>query len=146
MPAIYTFGCSKCDFSLPFGWGGIMYVIDDDGKRIICKHPGEHGTVYSVIGDDATDEEYRARTGFLSDCFCPECLNQFKLDLKRDARACVKCNSTKLKSVKESVGTPCPICADGIIIRIINSSFVGKFQAVYLLLSKCNFWHNSPRM
>ncbi len=113
MPKIYQFGCNKCDFRLPGGWGGIMYVTDDDGKRIICSHPGEMYTVYSVIGQDATHEECMNRTGFLSNCYCSDCLHQFSLDLERDTRVCEKCGSEKVKSIKESVGKRCPKCKDG---------------------------------
>jgi hypothetical protein len=123
MPAIYRFGCNKCKFTLPSGWGGIMYVTDDAGKRIICPHPGEMYTVYSVIGQDASHEQYMERTGFNSDCFCMDCLSQFRLDLDRDERTCNKCGSINVVSTKESVGKPCPQCKKG-VIRAVDTGIM----------------------
>ena len=50
MPPINHFKCSNCDFSMPSGWGGYQYVIDEHGKRIVCPHPGEFETIMHVLG------------------------------------------------------------------------------------------------
>lgn len=50
MPPINEYKCNKCGFSLPMGWGGYIYVQDDNGKRIVCPHPGEGQTVAEVLG------------------------------------------------------------------------------------------------
>lgn len=113
---IYSYECSHCDFKLPSGWGGIMYVADAKGKRIICRHPGEMYQVYMVLGNDATDELINERAGHLSDCFCVTCQAQFQLDLKRDQRICPDCTSQKVVSANEAVGHPCPICGIGTIV------------------------------
>lgn len=116
MPAIYTYRCNQCDFRLPFGWGGIMYVSDDEGKRIVCRHPGEMMQVRMVLGNDATEELIRERTGFLSNCFCMVCQSQFQLDLKRDTRICPDCASLEVVSANEAVGHSCPKCKTGTIV------------------------------
>ena len=111
MPGINEYICSECGFSLPTGWGGVMYVLDDEGKRIACPHPGETATVAHVLGKSSSlPEELRkeversggeltydlylkwqsdpevmrfvnSRTGDNSDCVCRDCLHQFTADL-----------------------------------------------------------------
>ena len=111
MPPINEYHCSECDFALPTGWGGLMYVVDDEGNRIACPHPGETATVAHVLGKSpALPEELRkeversggeltyelflkwqfdpelnrfvnSRTGDNSDCVCRDCLHQFTADL-----------------------------------------------------------------
>ncbi len=49
MPAIYERECNKCDFTLPRGWGGCMYVVDGGGNRVVCRHPLERSTVELVL-------------------------------------------------------------------------------------------------
>lgn len=92
-----------------------MYATDDAGKRVVCKHPGEWNQAHDVIGGDATEEKFRERTGFLSNCVCSDCLAQFRLDLERDERICEKCGSGNVKSTNESVGSQCPKCKVGVI-------------------------------
>jgi len=118
MPEINHYRCNQCELSLPSGWGGCMYVEDDDGRRIICPHPGERSTVAEALGKDAPRELVEARTGFNSHCVCLDCLGQFKLDIKKDDRRCPHCNSRKVKTVRELVGEPCPKCKEGVIEEI----------------------------
>ena len=35
MPQVNKFKCNKCDFEMPSGWGGYMYVIGSFGARVI---------------------------------------------------------------------------------------------------------------
>ncbi|NLB70306.1 MAG: hypothetical protein GX804_11625 [Lentisphaerae bacterium] len=118
MPAINDYKCDNCGFCLPSGWGGYMYVIDDDGKRIVCPHPREFATVAEVLGDDAPPELVELRTGFNSYCLCLECLKKVELDLDRDLRECPKCTSNNITSLSELVGHSCPKCKEGTIKEI----------------------------
>ena len=125
MPFISKHLCDKCDFCLPTGWGGHMYVTDKDGERIICPHPGEGRTVERVltaenpgITQKGIAEIYKLRTGHNSDAVCRHCLYQFELDVKRDQRVCPQCGSADIGTVKEMLGKPCPRCKAGKIRAI----------------------------
>jgi len=95
-----------------------MYVTDDNGRRIVCPHPGEMRTVSEVLGKDAPREIIEARTGFNSHCVCLDCLSQFELDMSRDERRCPGCNSSNVKTEREMVGKLCPKCKKGTITEI----------------------------
>lgn len=41
MPNLVIYSCSNCDFSLG-SWESIIYVIKDNGERVICPHPFEY--------------------------------------------------------------------------------------------------------
>lgn len=82
MPPINDYACLKCWFTLPRGWGGHMYVEDDEGRRIACGHPGEYHTVEQVLGKNASRKLVKERTGFNSYCVCLDCLYQFEADLR----------------------------------------------------------------
>jgi DNA-directed RNA polymerase subunit RPC12/RpoP len=123
MPPINDFKCDKCGFQLPSGWGGYMYVTDQTGKRIVCPHPCEFATVYQVLGANAPRELIQQRTGFNSDCLCLDCLKEFNIDLKRDARACPHCNSNRIGSLQELVDGPCPKCKEGTIQEIVTGAW-----------------------
>lgn len=144
MPALEPFKCDQCDISLPSGWGGKMYVEDEQGKRIICGHPGEYETVKRVLGNDASTELIQSRIGFISYCICLDCLHQFKADLgdgwreqgywlymylgvcektrggerkSKDERQCPACQSGNVKTILELVDRSCPKCRIGTIRR-----------------------------
>lgn len=91
MPGISNYRCDRCGFHLASGWGGHRYVIDRDGTRVRCLHPGELATIQQVLGADPSPELVRQRTGFMSDCVCLDCLERCSLDLDRDARRCPRC-------------------------------------------------------
>jgi hypothetical protein len=95
-----------------------MYVVDKDGRRVNCPHPGEMYTVIRVLGPNPSEELINHRTGFNSYCVCYNCLKKFELDLKRDARVCPECQSVGVKSVMEARGHECPNCMKGIIEEI----------------------------
>ncbi len=119
MPRIYAYHCNKCEFHLPSGWGGIMYVSNDKGERIACVHPMEEKIIDSVLGRGLKRLFLtRRRTGFSSDCICLDCLSQFRLDVDKDVRECPSCKSRKMKTVSEMIGEPCPKCKIGIIEKI----------------------------
>jgi DNA-directed RNA polymerase subunit RPC12/RpoP len=118
MPPINRYECDRCDFRLPGGWGGYMYVTDEAGARIVCPHPAEHVTVTKVLGEGAPGKLIRERTGFSSHCVCLDCLHQFDLDLERDERGCPQCGSAVVKSLREMIGKPCPKCKRGTVREI----------------------------
>ena len=142
MPRINEYKCSKCDLTLPKGWGYHFYVEDDKGKRVDCYHPSERRYVGQILGERVKSlEVVRERTGFNSYCICLDCLHQFCADLggsemywspyelylekylprpkqPKDKRQCPKCKSTNVKTELEMVGEPCPKCKEGIIEEI----------------------------
>jgi hypothetical protein len=123
-----------------------MYVEGYDGQRVICSHPCEDLRVERVLGiplgtlsalsfikpkwwwlkrkkeaykaNRAISDAAYARTGFLSDCMCVDCLQKQKLDLKKDERKCCRCSSANVKSVIEMRGSACPQCKKGMIVEI----------------------------
>jgi len=113
-----------------------MYVEDDKKKRIDCPHPLEFWMVAKVLGENATRDLIKARTGFNSYCLCLDCLHQFEADLgderanpwrkwygatrQKDERKCPQCKSTNILTVFELIGAPCPKCKDGVIEEIVT--------------------------
>lgn len=116
MSYIFDFFCSNdaCDFTAPKGSGYYMYAIADDGERVECHHPGEMAEARAVVGEDASEEELRERTGFNYHCVCIDCLEEFEADHERDEVACPDCDSSAVVFVTELVGRPCPACREGV--------------------------------
>lgn len=108
MPPVNDYKCSLCDFTLPSGWCGYMYVENEIKQRIPCAHPGEERNVEKVLGvnyrqvfgaKNYLHSDYskakrwwsgrrksdlkliRERTGYNSFCVCLDCINIFVLDL-----------------------------------------------------------------
>lgn len=117
MPPIEYYGCTDCDFSLPTGWGGYMYAVDDHGKRQVCPHPLEFETVFRVTGLSFSDADAVGRIGHIEHCVCLTCLAQFDLDTERDELVCEKCSSANVITANDLVGKPCPSCSKGTIER-----------------------------
>jgi len=144
MPPINFYRCSKCESSLPTGWGGYFFVEDDLGERVVCRHPGESWTVNQVLGGNFIVRILKGRTrrrrlGYASHCLCLDCFHIFTADLAdentnrsmrgfykrnykmvggKDERECPECKSPNVKTVCELVGEPCPKCHDGIIEEV----------------------------
>jgi len=134
MPGIYEFKCDKCDFEMPEGWGRYMYVLDKEGKKIICPHPSEYETALEVLNIEGFGawnclfefpimrEEnmklFKERTGVSFYCVCLKCLNQFDIDIERDKKICPKCKSNKIKTEEEMIGQKCPKCKIGVVREI----------------------------
>jgi len=123
-----------------------MYVLNYDGVRVECSHPGEDYMVERELGlpegimtsllfvepkwwwskkkkaefehTRSIIESARARTGFMSDCICTDCLQLQTLDLDRDERKCITCSSSNVKTQNELVGHRCPKCNKGKIVEI----------------------------
>jgi primosomal protein N' len=126
MPIINEYKCDNCGFKLPTGWGGHTYVEDDEGKRIVCPHPSEYGTIRRVLGENAPPKLVAKRVGYNTYCICLNCLNQFEADFGyekrtifnffrrgKDRRECPKCKSHKIRTELEIVGKKCPKCKEG---------------------------------
>jgi predicted RNA-binding Zn-ribbon protein involved in translation (DUF1610 family) len=160
MPALRRYKCNYCDFILYFGWGGHLYVEDCDGQRIACKHPGENISIEEVLNlergilvgmafrtpsfwwskkrraqYDKIKKLVDERTGFHSVFFCPECKNNFYLDIgetgwfsfkendsssvkQKDTKKCPECGNKEIKPVREYIGEICPNCGQGEIEEI----------------------------
>ncbi len=144
MPPINHYQCNKCESSLPSGWGGYLFVENDESKRIMCKHPGESHTINEVLGGNFIIRIIKGRTrrkrlGYASNCLCLDCFHIFDADLAdeksnismrgfykriykmvgcKDKRECPKCKSCNVKTTCELVGEPCPKCYVGIIEEI----------------------------
>lgn len=118
MPAIDKFQCRACGLKFPTGWGGFVYAVDSKGKRVVCPHPAEFTVIKEVTGMSYWEAKAAQRVGFNSDCICLDCLAQFKLDLNRDSRVCPKCESQKIRSIRELIDQPCPKCKKGKIEKI----------------------------
>lgn len=146
MPPINRYKCNTCSFELPMGWGGIAYIESDEGERITLTHPIEdsirekvlnipRGTLSSFsfkqpqwwwsakrINTYKINKEMydlaRARSGFISNCICVNCLKEQQLDLEKDERKCCSCSSMNIKSLRDLLGSVCPSCKKGIIKEI----------------------------
>jgi hypothetical protein len=113
MPQVNKFKCNKCDFEMPSGWGGYIYVIDFSGKRVVCAHPGEGRKVLEITGFSIKEAEQKGLVGKVSYCVCLNCLTQHEVDLDRDEKICEMCGSTQVVSEKQLIGSKCPKCKDG---------------------------------
>lgn len=144
MPRINEYKCNKCDFSLPTGWGGFLFVENDSGERVVCGHPAERAIIKEVLGKNPLVRLIKGRTikkrvGYASRCLCLDCFHQFAADLAdekgelswkgyyksffgmvggKDKRECPKCKSNKVGTLSELVDKICPKCHDGIIKEI----------------------------
>jgi hypothetical protein len=116
MPGVYEFSCSTCDFTT-MGSDPHLYVVDANGERIICIHPGEEGTIAEVLGEDASPELIRQRVGWFTTYMCFECAMQLHIDNKQDPVICGKCGSTQVVEMEKWEGQLCPKCKAGRIGR-----------------------------
>jgi len=124
VPHIRDYRCDTCEFSLPSGWGGFMYVVDDDGERVTCPHPGEQFTVERVLGEDADEATREERTGFNAYCVCRDCLARFELDVERDPVRCPDCGSDVVETANGIVDEPCPNCETGTVVEEFTGALV----------------------
>jgi hypothetical protein len=110
MPEINEYKCDNCDLKFPTGWGGCAYVIDAEGNRITCGHPGELRQATQMIGMISvatlwskvpvlskllpkvkflppSEKLVKSRMGFHSDSICIDCLQQFQIDIGNEENA-----------------------------------------------------------
>lgn len=148
MPELNDYECNQCEFSMPSGSGGHLYVENSEGRRIVCGHPGEDSQIREILGHYPTREELQAMTGFNSYCVCLDCLEQFKADYRdekvnenrfwnecpqfreglrgkpkmKDERICPSCQSNNVVTEFELVGKTCPKCKKGKFQEIVTGS------------------------
>ena len=96
--------------------GKLLYALTETGERIACPHPAELAYARDVIGEHATEEELKHRTGIHVHCYCHECDTQVDLDLERDGPTCPQCGADAVSSIFELVESDCPQCQDGTIV------------------------------
>ena len=133
MPALRSYKCNHCDFKLYSGWGGHVYVEDDNGKRVVCGHPNEDRIIEEVLNlepgllvkmkfhkpslfwSKKRRNQYNEiknlvieRTGFNSICFCPACKNNFHLDLGERGAFFSNKNESSIAQQKDK--KQCPEC------------------------------------
>ncbi len=118
MPTWTKAKCNNCDFSMPLYPSSKSYIIDDNGEKILLRHPGENATIKRVLGDDYTIELFRKRTGFVSWMICLDCFYRFDLDMKEDELICPACNSNNIKASHQLIGEECPRCKVGVIKEV----------------------------
>jgi DNA-directed RNA polymerase subunit RPC12/RpoP len=136
MSNIFSSKCNKCDFETSVSSGSYLYVLDENGKKIICGHPVEDHTIAEVLKvsrDDAfawilqqydkisaeTKKKIDDSVGMNYQYICLDCFAESYLDKKRDEMRCGKCGSANIVYVAELVNKPCPKCKEG-IIQMIN--------------------------
>jgi predicted RNA-binding Zn-ribbon protein involved in translation (DUF1610 family) len=121
VPKISRFYCPECDFEMPRGWGTYVYVVDDDGRKIVAPHPCEQFVACDVIGCTMKEldenEEYKSRVGVMHYVVCISCAHQFAIDLKRHLRVCPECGSKSVYNCWEMIGRQCPRCRRAQIVE-----------------------------
>lgn len=127
---LLEYKCYDCGFLA--GRNSYMYVIDENGDRVVCPHPSEVETIREVLKVKVVDEAAWKKVGFNADCICLDCKRKFQLDLgeykesedeydkiiyigkgARDERKCKYCGSKNVKAAAELVGESCPKCGRG---------------------------------
>lgn len=121
MPRIYSTECNHCGLQLAIGWGGIPYVLDAVGQRVVCEHPLEMDIIAEVLGD-VSEKELKDRTGFMSHCVCRRCAKRLLFDLHRDTPYCHVCETEDVVEVSQTIGQTCPKCGRGTIKSIDTGS------------------------
>lgn len=110
MPHINVIKCPSCKLAFPPGWGSYVYALDEDGRRIVCGHPGEFSQAERITGMKWSEAEGAGRVGSARFCMCFACLHQFDLDLDREIKRCPKCLSLEVRSARGALGCDCPRC------------------------------------
>ena len=94
---IVDYCCPLCRFQIGRGWGGCLYIEDEQGVRVNCPHPSEDAAIRDVVRRDSrlrvgngewwepdkvceVASVVYARLGFESDCVCGDCLHVFRAD------------------------------------------------------------------
>ena len=115
MPTWTKAECNNCDFSMPLYPSSKSYIIDDNGEKILLRHPGENATIKRVLGDDYSIELLRERIRHISWIICLDCFHRFDLDMKEEELICPECNSNNIKASYQLIGEECPHCKIGAI-------------------------------
>lgn len=125
MAAFYTYLCSQCRFKIIACDDGNPYILDDNGTKHFCCHPGEMDTIMEVVqassvgrtlSGEALESFIQSRRGNLGEFLCLDCGRRFKAETERAPRppVCTRCGSTNVCSSVEIDGRTCPKCRQGI--------------------------------
>ena len=118
-----TRACDDCSFAFPTDRpGGFIYVIDEHMERIATAFGCEVTQAVELTGIEIRVLERAGRLGYLSDCICRECLQQFSIDLDRDPKQCPQCESVNVVSARGAVGSKCPHCSKGTVRELVTES------------------------
>ncbi len=128
---VYGFRCATCGFTLDESNGGYLYLKNDNGVRVPLKDKKELETIARILlneefsprsDDSILSQEMidimEDRVGYMSACVCINCLNQFGLDLRKDAIECPHCQSGQVKTFLATLSKPCPKCESGCMDKI----------------------------
>ena len=123
---VYGYRCSMCGFVLDGSLGGYLYVKNNYGVRVPLKDNNERETVARLLlsEDGLFDTEnshgfhgiidiMEEKMGYMSACVCMHCLDQFGLDLRKDAIECPHCKSDHVRTFLEMTNKRCPKCQSG---------------------------------
>ncbi|MDT9547601.1 MAG: hypothetical protein RI826_09735 [Chlorobium phaeovibrioides] len=111
---IHNLICTSCGFSPgTFTVEGGLYVMDDEGCFIRCRHPLEHRTIAEVLGQDADIALVRERTERLYEWLCLDCLSEGAQPRGGSSPLCSRCGSRYGKFFADIDGHPCPACKSG---------------------------------
>jgi DNA-directed RNA polymerase subunit RPC12/RpoP len=148
MGEVIRLTCSHCSLD-ENGCRTHAYILDLQGERKYCRHPGqdEHGCEilgmdYDELvramterpgeaehrlptGEPATAEKfvafYEKRIGVMSGYLCLACGEWSSLDDNRDPMQCQRCRSENIVMDGKLDGRPCPFCREGTLkTRIVG--------------------------
>ena len=97
-----------------------MLAVAQDGRRVLCLHPGEEGCAERVTGMSITDARRKGLMVTMRDCICFDCCAKFELDLDRDRKTCPRCSSLNVRTSFGSLGAACPACAQGVFVEVVT--------------------------
>jgi DNA-directed RNA polymerase subunit RPC12/RpoP len=132
--------CSHCALD-ETGCRTQAYVLNLEGRRQNCRHPGQDEHACEILGIDydlvvdamgrkeqepgyrlpdgtmATAEKFveffESRRGVVQGFLCTACAKWSELDQERDPLQCVHCRSEGIFKFEESDGRSCPFCKKG---------------------------------
>ncbi|MBM9515019.1 hypothetical protein [Desulfogranum marinum] len=91
------------------------FVIDDNGKYIPLKYPGERQILEDVLGEGYDPKSLAERLVTYIPVACAACKTQFGLDIKKEAPQCSTCDSEDIYIITQYIEKTCPLCKEGVI-------------------------------
>lgn len=119
------FRCSICGFLLDGSYGGYLYLKNNNGVRVPLRDREEQETIARMLFNQEEPQRdnldcfhdmvdtMEERVGYVSACICMHCLDQFGLDLRKDALECPHCKSDHIRTFLEMTDKRCPRCQSG---------------------------------
>lgn len=125
------FRCNICGYFLDESYGGYLYLKNNNGVRVPLKDKDEQEAVAQILLSEEESahnnnwgcfqeiiDVIEERVGYMSACICLKCLDQFGLDLRKDAILCPHCKSDHVRTFLELADKRCPKCQSGHINRM----------------------------